>query len=479
MFNINRDKDTICAVASASGTGGIAVIRVTGLDAVLICNKILPFLDIPPSSHKVKYGFCVELHTREPIDEVLVTYFKKGRSFTTEDTVEISCHGSQSITQQIISELVKAGARVAERGEFTYRAFMGGRIDLIQAESVLSLVESDTKRASRMALGQLGGNFSKTIACIENSLEWVLAHFEANIDFSEEEIDIAAQDEICDRLKKADIELSNLVDTYDHGRLVSDGVNVCLVGRPNVGKSSLLNSLMGSEKAIVTEIAGTTRDIVEGHFLVDGYKVNLFDTAGLRSTEDPVEVLGIERTLKKISECDLVVWVIDLVDFSFKCAGSWLNLVPPDRLLILGNKIDLVESGEQATTFSKLSLLQVLGEKLPSLCSVIKNVPDKNIFPVSAYTEKNLEKIGPIIKEVVDSYGSESSAVVMQARHFELLNKSITGVRKTIKVLEEDVSPEFLVFELKESLICLQELLGKVFDDQIMDRVFKEFCLGK
>ncbi len=342
---LEKDKDTICAISTAPGVGGIAVLRVSGEKAFSVVKSICAFLPGNPESHRVYYGFLNTFEANENIDEVLVTYFKKGRSFTGEETLEISCHGGEYLSQKILNELRKSGARLAEKGEFTYRAFMQGNLDLVQAESVLALIESQSKESANLALRQLKGELSDVFSQLEEDLLWTAANLEANIDYASEDIVVATQDVIDSRLQKVKRTISEMLFSYEKGRIAREGLQVALAGKPNVGKSSLLNLLIEQDRAIVTDQPGTTRDTVEAKIRIGGTTVNLVDTAGLRETSDIIEQAGIDKANIAHKESDLVIFLIDLSKPLCREEVESLNGLKNKNLIIALNKLDIATWG--------------------------------------------------------------------------------------------------------------------------------------
>jgi tRNA modification GTPase len=450
MNALRRDDDTICAISTAPGVGGIAVIRLSGLQSINIGRKVAPFLPAAPESHRVYFGNLIDSNG-DAFDEAVVTYFARGKSFTSEETLEFSYHGSPAIGQKLLKQLITNGARIAQPGEFTSRAFFAGRIDLVQAESVLALIESQSETAARLALRQLKGELSQKLKLIEDEMTLVLAHLEASIDFSAEDIELSDLPALARRLSAVTNEVLNLINSYTQGRRVRDGLRVALVGEPNVGKSSLLNTLLGEERAIVTPIAGTTRDLVEGQLHMSGWQVTLVDTAGLRETNDLIEKMGIARTFQAIEQADLVLRVVDA---SEKIPGFDLDEKQSGKTIYIGNKADLH----------------------PGAAAPASNFP---FFLVSAKTGLGIGELKTFLDKKMNELCDSTSTVVMQARHFELLNKSLANLQRGEKMLRAEESPEFIVAEIQEALLAIFEILGKRFDDQVMDRVFSEFCLGK
>jgi tRNA modification GTPase len=466
MYGGDRDSQTICAVSTPHGVGGISVIRISGAHALEITRKIARFLPPKIESHRVYFGTLQDFQVNEEIDEVLVSFFQKGRSFTGEEVLEISCHGNPEICQRILNQLIAGGARSADRGEFTYRAFMNGNVDLVQAESVLALIESQSEKAQKLALRQLKGQLSNKLESLENDLTWLMAHMEAGIDFSTEGLELVSPDVVANRLSEIENNLKNLVNSYKSGRILKDGVRVALAGRPNVGKSSLLNMLLEEERAIVTEVAGTTRDVITGDTKFNGLKFTFLDTAGIRNhTSDIVEQIGIQKSREAHTEADVVLFIFDLFAGFQPEDEEILKQLSKTNLFVVGNKLDKVKEPTQTPGFEKLTQYADFAKR--------------NLFFVSAL-DQNARPL--ILKEISTRFSQtdlRDNVLLSNARHFENLTKALANTVRCQQLLNEGMGSEFLAIELKEALIAVQETLGKRFDDQVMDRVFKEFCLGK
>ena len=457
----NRDEQTICALSTPNGVGGIAVLRVSGSSALAICKKISKSLRKKEiiESHKSYFSDILDLDENK-LDEALITYFAHGKSFTGEEVVEISCHGSPFVVHQILDLLVKCGCRLAEKGEFTYRAFMNGNIDLVQAESTLSLIESQNAAAAKMALRQLSGHVSKQIEELISDLTWSLAHIEASIDFAEQGVEVVDSKVLILKLKSVAGALEKLVSSYESGRLIKDGITVALIGEPNVGKSSLLNLLLQEERAIVTPIAGTTRDIVADTIVHKGVKFKICDTAGLRETIDQVEIIGIDKSKKEAEKADVLCFVFDCSDQNWNRALSLAKQLNNSKKIFLLNKSDMIS--------------QEAREEL------LKRFDDKtNAIFTSAITQSSRDQIYSFILSSVGSLEFLNEAVISSARQNEGIVYSYEMISKSIIDLEGNLGAEFVAMYLKESLVALQKTIGVIYDDQIMDRVFKEFCLGK
>ncbi len=457
MELLNRDKDTICAPATGPALGAISVIRISGPETVEIVRRLAEFLPPQLESHKIYYGHLGTIDSHREMDEVLVSYFAKGRSYTGESTCEISCHGNSFIVDEVLRQLVLAGARMAERGEFTYRAFMNGRLDLIQAESVLSVIESRSAQAARVGLRQLQGGLSQEIQLIRDDLTWVLAQLEANIDFASEDILIAANEALLARINSALDRIQKCIAGFKQGRGLQEGFEVVLAGRPNVGKSSLLNRLLSEQRAIVSPIAGTTRDLVEGQLHLDGVLIKFVDTAGLRETGDEIEHLGVERATARIQSADLVLLIDDKPELF-----DWLEPAVPEKSILVFSKSDLYESNSNPVRFS---------------C----RVRDVNVesVRVSNLSGHGLDELIDLIKSRLKTESSEESTWVCNARQFEGLKSALGYVEAAKQLILGEESPDLVALELGEGLQSVYGILGIVYDDQVMDRVFSEFCLGK
>lgn len=464
-----QDKDTICAPITPPGFGGVCVLRLSGASSERLIKQICPFLPDNLTSHRVYYGILTGLN-KEDIDEVLVTFFEKGRSFTGDMTFEISCHGSPVLTSKIANALIQLGARLAEPGEFTYRAFINGRIDLIQAESVLSLIESRSEQSAKLSLRQLKGELSKELLSIEDRLIWVLAQVEANIDYATEDIIVESDQTLAFELRKILDQLINLLNGYRYGKSLREGVFVTLVGEPNVGKSSLLNSILAEERAIVTEVPGTTRDVIEGEVIYKGVPLIIQDTAGLRETDDIVEKLGIGKTQQAVEKSDCVLHILD-VQRGVEDLKNRLSLFKKDHPhFIVFNKCDLL---------TEQDFLIYRNNVLESLALFLTPSDLKRVLWVSALESHSSKEILNEIVGFLKPVHAEGSLIVIQQRHYELLSKMRSSVEQGLEVIQNQLSSEFLAFELQAAILGIHEILGKEFDDQVMDRVFKDFCLGK
>lgn len=466
--------DTICALATAQGHSALAVIRVSGNKSNNIFNEITQTKKKEFSSHKV---FLKKIYDfdNQVIDQVLITCFEEGKSYTGEESFEISCHGNPLIIKKILTRLNQAGARSAEKGEFTFRAFLNNKIDLVQAESVLSLIEGQSEKSIQVSLRQLEGKTSKEFIQFESELTWCLAHIEASIDFSTEGLEVVSQEVLIEKLSLLKDKLETILNTYLKGQIIKDGLKISLIGLPNAGKSSLLNLLTLDEKAIVTPIAGTTRDIIQAETYFQGIKIHFSDTAGIRETQDLVESLGVEKSKSEAKKSDLISLVIDIStdDYIEKLNSliESLNLTSESKFVLILNKKDLVQN---------------LNEKIDNIKNFFSAKLSFRSFDFSLqslFTNANepaqREDILRLFLNQFESLYFLNESIISSARQNEMLEFSKRNIEEAINELSIGMGSEFVAQSLKQALIAIQKILGHAYDDQILDRVFKEFCLGK
>ena len=446
--------DTICAISTAVGVGAISIIRVSGDESINIVNKIFDKDLNKIKSHTINYGHIID--NNEIIDEVMVTLMKSPKTFTKEDIIEINSHGSIATTNKILELLLENGARLAEPGEFTKRAFLNGRIDLIEAESIMDLIESKTENQRKLAINGINGKISKLIKDIIEKLVSINANIEVNIDYPEyDDIEVITKDEIKKISEYINIELSKLLDESENGKMIKEGINTLILGRPNVGKSSILNKLINEEKAIVTDIAGTTRDIVEGQIRVNGILLNLIDTAGIRDTQDKVEKIGVEKSINLINKSDLVILVFNNNEKLEKEDLDLLEKTKNKKRIIVINKMDL-ENKLDLNVFNNENIIKV---------SAIDNV------------DKLKEKINDIYN--LEELNNKDFTYLSNSREISLVKKAIEVSKNLNNSLKEDVPIDILEIDIKEICEILGEIIGESYDDKLIDTLFSNFCLGK
>ncbi len=457
MAHRDRDEDSICALTTGAGQSGIAVIRVSGTDALSFVRQLCPFIPEEPQSHRVYFGLLKDHRQSFVVDEVLVTYFAHGKSYTGEQTCEISCHGNPVLAAQILSELVSVGCRPAERGEFTYRAFLNDKIDLVQAESVLSLIEGSSKKATRLAIAQLQGQLSQLFEGLEQDIIWILSRIEAEIDFSTEgieSIEIVDKKEIDQKIKNIIGNCNRLIESYRMGRVISEGIKIVLAGPPNAGKSSLLNALIRTDRAIVSSVPGTTRDTVEATYKMKGLTATLVDTAGLRTTSDEIEKLGVERSHRAIQGADLILTVIDATEPEHFDRAA----VATPQLLVF-NKIDLLNASQKDELQQKFA--------------------GQNVAEVSSLTGEGLEKLEQKIANCFTLEVTDEGVVVIHARHENQLKQARRALENAQTALNSQMSLEFICLDLREALSSIGQLLGRGLTEEVISKIFKDFCIGK
>lgn len=448
--------DTICAISTALGVSAISIIRVSGEDAINIVNKIFDQDLTKKESHTINYGHIV--YNNEVIDEVMISVMKAPKTFTKEDVVEINSHGGIAVTNKILELLLISGARLAEPGEFTKRAFLNGRIDLLEAESIMDLIEAKTDSSRKLAINGVDGKISKLIKNIIDKLVLVNANIEVNIDYPEyDDIEMVTKKQIEDISKYIKKELSKLLYESENGKLIKEGINTLILGRPNVGKSSILNKLIDEDKAIVTSVAGTTRDIVEGSIRVNGVLLNIIDTAGIRKTDDVVEKIGVEKSLNLIDKSDLIILVFNNNEKLTKEDIELLEYTKDKKRIIVINKIDL----ENKIDLSKIGNEEII--KVSALNNIgIDDIKNKinNMF--------NLEEIN-----------QGDFTYLSNSRQISLVKKAIDVSTNLSNALKENVPIDLLEIDIKEICEILGEIIGESYDDKLIDTLFSNFCLGK
>jgi len=465
-MSLQNPNDTICALSTAPGTGAIAVIRISGLEAFAICERLFQptdkkfsFSKAPPFS--IHHGYLsIEDQT---IDEVLISIFKAPHSYSGEDVIEISCHGSEFIQQQILDALVKSGCRLAGPGEFTLRAFLNGKFDLSQAEGVADLIASASQSSHDLALAQMRGGFSQTIKALRGKLVEFTSLIELELDFSEEDVEFASRPELFMLLDEIQTECSRLIHSFALGNVIKKGIPVAIIGKPNTGKSTLLNTLLNEEKAIVSEIPGTTRDAIEDTIILGGYSFRFIDTAGLRASEDQIESIGIDLTWSKVEEASIILYLFDATKDSYKDVtdaladfGSVLD-EPSKRLILIGNKMDLLS--ELPKGFQDF-------------------IEHETIF-VSAKRKENIYMIAESLLKTVKDRQLSDGSIVSNARHLEALQRALKAIQNVDEGVRSGITPDLLTIDIRQALHHLGEITGEVTTDEILGNIFGRFCIGK
>ncbi len=449
--------DTITAISTALGIGAISIVRVSGEDAIDIVNEVFKGKNLSKvASHTIHYGHIID--NEEIVDEVLVSVMRAPKTFTTEDIVEINCHGGIATTNKVLELLLTKGCRLAEPGEFTKRAFLNGRIDLIEAEGVMDLINSKTEQASKLALNQVDGKVSNLIKKLRQEILEVLANIEVNIDYPEyEDIEQYTTDKLKDSIYDLKKSISRILNESKNGKLISEGIKVSIIGKPNVGKSSILNKLLGENKAIVTDVEGTTRDIVEGTINLDGLMLNIIDTAGIRETKDIVESIGVNKSIELIETSDLVLFVLNNNEELDKESIDILKKLHNKNYVVIVNKIDLP---------NKLDL---------------KSIKTDNIVLMSAIENKGIEELKHLIKKIynMEEINTQDMTYLTSARSISILRKALSSVKDIEKGLLDDMPIDILEIDLKNIWSLLGEIIGETYNDELIDQLFSQFCLGK
>jgi tRNA modification GTPase len=446
--------DTIVAKTTANGTSAINLIRVSGNDSIEIVNKIFQGKNLEKAlSHSAYYGHIMD--KENTIDEVMVTVFRSPKSFTTEDIVEITCHGGNFIANEIIKLIIANGARLAENGEFTKRAYLNGRLDLTEAESIMDLVNAKTSKQLKIANSQLKGDVLRLIENLQDDVLDIIANIEVNIDYPEyDDVEEMTNDIVIPNINYLIKKIDKILKESNTGQVIRDGIKTVIIGKPNVGKSSLLNTLLKEDKAIVTEISGTTRDLIEAEYNLDGIILKLIDTAGIRQTEDLVEKIGIDRTKKAIDQADLVLLVLDQSSNLTDTDEHLLSLTKNKARIIIGNKIDL-------------------GTKI--------NLKDEHIINISAKNNVGLDKLADEVKRLFidEKLLSEDYAIISNLRHIGKLEETKLALEQALSAAETQVPIDMVEIDLRKAWTSLGEITGENSSDDLISTLFSKFCLGK
>ncbi len=456
-------EDTIAALSTPYGTGGIGVIRVSGEMAFEVVSKVFrssrPMEEI--ASHTVSYGKIFDPSTNEVIDEVLMLKMKRPNTFTREDVVEIHCHGGIVVINRVMELIFKMGVRPAEAGEFTKRAFLNGRIDLSQAEAIIDLINSKTVESSKAAVSHLEGRLSNKLKALRGDLVELLAHIEVTVDYPEHDIEEITGEKVYASLKQIKDELLELARTFNRGKLLREGINIVIAGKPNVGKSSLLNQLAGSTRAIVTDIPGTTRDIIEEYVNIKGIPAKIIDTAGIRTTQDIVEKIGVDKAFKAIEDADLIIIVIAADTGIVKEDEEVLQEIRGKKSLVLINKMDLVDR---------------------SRLDEIRNQLDADIIlEASVINDEGIEGLEDKISELFfkGDISKNEEVLLTNARHKSLVDKAINAIDQALGSFDMGMPLDMVTIDIKNSAECIGQITGESIDDAVMHNIFSRFCIGK
>jgi tRNA modification GTPase len=459
-----KEFDTICAIATPIGEGGVAIIRISGENALSIASKIFVSknnYDVKNmQTYTMKYGNVIDVENKEIIDEVILSYMKSPNSYTGENVVEVNCHGGVVSTNSVLNQIVRAGARLAEPGEFTKRAFLNGRIDLSQAEAVMDIITAKTELSMRSAMLQSNGSLSREIAELRKYLLNVLALIEYSVDFTEDDEDIIDDNlvfQIKDGIDKTILRIKKLLSTADEGKIIREGLNIVIVGKPNVGKSSLLNALLKEKRAIVTEVPGTTRDVIEEYINLDGIPIRITDTAGIRDTEDIVEKIGVEKSKEKIEEADLIILMLDTsrdIDDDDKII---IDKIKDKKYIVLLNKIDL-----------DIKISQ-------DVISAFNNKID-----ISAKTGKGINDLKTEIKNLFfNGEINSESLIISNTRHKQALYRSLENCDTALSRVNANEYLDLISIYITAAMKSLGEITGDELEEDLLNKIFSEFCVGK
>ncbi len=451
--------DTICAIATSQGVGAIAIIRVSGEDSIKIVNKIFKGKDLEKvQSHTINYGHIID--NDKIIDEVLVSVMKAPKTYTTEDTVEINTHGGISPTNRVLELLLENGCRLAEPGEFTKRAFLNGRIDLLEAEAVMDMINSKTETQRQMASNQLNGKVSNLINDLRSDMAQIISNINVNIDYPEyDDVDIMTNEILLPKINNLKTKIEKILQESKNGKIIKEGINTSIIGRPNVGKSSLLNALLNEDKAIVTDIAGTTRDIVEGQINLNGILLNIIDTAGIRKTDDKIEAIGVEKSFQMINKSDLILLMLNANEKLTKDIEDIIDKIKDKKFLIIINKIDL----ENKLDRSKI------------------NIPKNKIVELSILEDKGIDNLK---NKIIDMFNiaeieTKDPTYLNNTRSISILKNCLNSIKEVEKGINNNLPIDMIELDIKNIWEELGKINGTYYEEELLDEMFSRFCLGK
>ncbi len=457
--------DTIASISTAISSSGIGIIRISGPDALDVIAKVFhPMADKDirkVASHTLHYGRIISEESGKPIDEVIVSVMKGPASYTKEDVVEVNCHGGVLVTRQVLNVVLMAGCRLAEPGEFTKRAFLNGRIDLSQAEAVMDIINAQTQLSLDASMHQLKGDLSDKIQRIKDGMLELIAHIEASIDYPEYDIDELSFDSVMDKIDGMSGDIKQLSESYDNGRIIKEGIRTVIIGKPNVGKSTLLNALLRDNRAIVTEIPGTTRDVLEEYMNIHGIPIRLMDTAGIRETEDIVEQIGVSKSKERLIEADLVIMVLDASRDLEDDDMEILGLIEDKEAIFLLNKIDLEEKIDR-------SMLE-------------RHVKDSRFIEVSAVNNKGIATLENAVRDMflIGEIDMDNQVYITNARHKDALDKAAASLDEVNASISSGMPEDCWSIDLKNAYDSLSVVTGESVTEDLIDQIFSQFCLGK
>lgn len=457
-----KDFDTIGAISTSIGEGGIAIVRISGDKAKDVVEKIFQAKNGQSikdmKSYTMKYGYIIDENNNH-IDEVIVSFMKGPRSFTAEDTIEINCHGGVVATNKVLEQVIKQGVRIAEPGEFTKRAFLNGRIDLSQAEAVIDIINAKTDLSMKSALMQSEGLISKEIRGLRERLLSTIAHIEATVDYPEDDLEEVTSEMAIRDLDIIKKEIKEFIETAEEGKILREGLSTVIVGKPNVGKSSLLNALTKENRAIVTDIPGTTRDVIEEYINISGIPIKIIDTAGIRETDDVVEKIGVERSRAKINDADLIILILDSSNELTEEDKEIINHISNKKYMILLNKSDLNSKITQKD---------------------LENINCTNIYSISAKTGEGIDEVRTAIKDMFfKGEISTNNVIITNTRHKEALLRAYECIESAINTLNYTFAIDLASIDIRNAWTFLGEITGDSLEENIIDKIFKDFCLGK